>query len=229
MLVVTPKLSLKSAMTECVIFDCDGTLVDSEYLCNLALEMQLRELGIESEAGAMLLKFRGLKLSRIVQQLEFEHKTSFADDFIPSYRLVVDRLFEEHLEPCPGVVDMLEAIDLPVCVASSGPLEKIRRALSLTGLAPYFGDKLFSSYSIKSWKPEPGIFIHAAAQMGFSTDRCVVVEDSLVGIEAALSAGAKAVQYDPDMPGNSLNEAATPVLRISHMTQLQGLLKKLDS
>jgi beta-phosphoglucomutase-like phosphatase (HAD superfamily) len=94
-----------------------------------------------------------------------------------------------------GVLDMLEATNFPKCIASSGPPLKIRQSLRISGLAPYFGDSLFSSYEVGSWKPEPGLFQYAANAMGFLPSQCVVVEDSEVGIQAAAAAGMKAFHY----------------------------------
>ncbi|ASP39126.1 hypothetical protein CHH28_10735 [Bacterioplanes sanyensis] len=116
-------------MIKCIIFDCDGTLVDSEYLCNLALEIKLREYGIDASAEEMMKQFRGGKLANILEILESDHQIELRDDFIPSYRSLVDELFEQQLQPCKGVQEMLREIELPKCVASSGPLEAVSQLL----------------------------------------------------------------------------------------------------
>jgi len=102
-------------MIKCVIFDCDGTLVDSEYLCNLALELQLKECGIESSASEMTQRFRGGKLATILETLEREHNTNLNEDFVPQYRSLVEKLFEEKLQPCEGV----HARALRICCKTS--------------------------------------------------------------------------------------------------------------
>ena len=134
-------------MIKCIIFDCDGTLVDSEYLCNLGLEIKLREYGVEASASEMMKLFRGGKLADILETLESDHQIKFRGDFIPSYRSLVDGLFEQQLQPCEGVNEMLLEIELPKCVASSGPLQKINRALSITGLSNHFNDNIFCGKS----------------------------------------------------------------------------------
>ena len=211
-------------MISCVIFDCDGTLVDSEYLCNVALEIKLQEYGIKSNASEMMERFRGAKLSVIIEQLESEGDIHFDKDFIPSYRKVVDRLFEQRLKACAGVVETLEAIQLPICVASSGPVAKICKALSLTGLMSYFDGKVFSSYEINSWKPDPDIFIHAAKKMRVEIEQCAVVEDSAIGIDAAISAGATPIYYNPD----GRHDAIDGINVVSHMNQLPKLIRSLS-
>jgi len=184
-------------MVKCLIFDCDGTLVDSEYLCHLALETQLNECGVSVSAMELMHKFRAWKLDIIIANLQKEHDFELDDDFVPSYRAKVAGLFEKSLAPCDGVIDALESIDLPRCVASNGPLEKMQHALLVSGLSKYFSQNLFSAYDIGSWKPEPDLFLYSASKMGFEPNDCMVIEDSEVGITAAKAAGIPAILYDP--------------------------------
>lgn len=184
-------------MIKCLIFDCDGTLVDSEYLCNLGLEIQLRNYGIESSAHTMMEKYRGGKLAEILQSIEKEHNILLKENFVSEYRGLVNELFENELNPCEGVLKFLSQNILSICVASSGPTKKINKALEITGLKKYFGDNIFSSYEINSWKPDPGIFLYAAKRMGMDPDECLIIEDSIKGIESGLAAGMKTILFDP--------------------------------
>lgn len=203
-------------MIECVIFDCDGTLVDSEYLCHLGLEIKFREYGVSISARDSLQRFRGWKLNRILDHFASEHSITLSEDFIGTYRSIVGDLFEKELVSCDGVKEMLPSISLPKCVASNGPRKKIDHALSITGIAHHFDENIFSSYDVGSWKPDPGLFLHAAKAMGFQPDRCAVVEDSLVGISAAKAAGMSAVLYDPQGTHGEVDG----VRRIRHMREL---------
>jgi HAD superfamily hydrolase (TIGR01509 family) len=207
-------------MIKCIIFDCDGTLVDSEYLCNLGLEMMLKKYDIEASAVEMMKRFRGGKLATILKTIESEHRVKLKEDFVSSYRSIVDELFEERLEPCDGVDAALTEIELPKCVASSGPLEKINKALSISGLSRHFNGNIFSSYVVGSWKPDPGLFLHAAKEMGFQSGECAVVEDSSVGIAAAKSAGMQPILYNPN---NTYNSDLCPHT-IGHMRELRGAI-----
>lgn len=204
-------------MIKCIIFDCDGTLVDSEYLCNLALEIKLNEYGVNSSANEMMLRFRGRKLANIIETLEHDHKIAFKGDFVSTYRSLVEKLFEQKLKPCQGVDEMLRDIQLPVCVASSGPPEKINKALSVTGLSKYFQSGIYSSYIVGIWKPDPGLLLYAADDMGFEPHECAVVEDSPIGIEAAESAGMFSVLYDPV----GVYKAVASSNKIRHMAELK--------
>jgi HAD superfamily hydrolase (TIGR01509 family) len=198
-------------LVECIIFDCDGTLVDSEHLCNLALEQLLTEFGIVETVEALLSRYRGHKLANILKDVEDRHRVSLNSRFVPRYRDLVAQLFLDKLEPIEGVIDALESIQLPKCVASSGPMEKIRQALQVTNLANYFRDNIFSSYDIQSWKPEPDLFLWAANAMGVASSKCAVIEDSLVGIEAAKRAGMIPFLYSP-------SQQSTYNVSISHIT-----------
>lgn len=207
-------------MIKCIIFDCDGTLVDSEYLCNLGLEIMLKDYGIESSANEMMERYRGGKLAAILQDIESHYQVKFKDNFVESYRKLVDELFDKKLRPCEGVEHALSEIMLPKCVASSGPIEKINKALSITGLNEYFNGKIYSSYVVGSWKPDPGIFLHAAKEMGFQPNECAVVEDSPVGIAAAKAAGMRPILYDP----NNIHSTISCKHKIKHMRQLLGAI-----
>lgn len=207
-------------MIKCIIFDCDGTLVDSEYLCNLGLEIKLREYGIESSAKEMMLQFRGGKLATILQTIESDYNVKLKENFVSSYRSLVDKLFEKELRPCEGVNETLANLTLPKCVASSGPMEKINKVLSISGLSGHFNEKIFSSYDVGSWKPDPGIFLHAAKEMGFQPNECAVVEDSPLGISAAVSAGMRPILYNP----NDTYYSTQYVHTIKHMRELHSAI-----
>tara|TARA_R110001583_G_scaffold64345_2_gene186990 strand:- start:111 stop:737 length:627 start_codon:yes stop_codon:yes gene_type:complete len=207
-------------MIKCIIFDCDGTLVDSEYLCNLGFELKLREYGVNVAARDIMEKHVGGKLATIMQSFESEYQIKLKADFVSSYRDLVEVLFKESLAPCEGVPEMLAEIDLPRCVASNGPIEKINMALSLSGLSDYFNGHIFSAYDVGSWKPDPGLFLNAAKVMGFKPEECAVVEDSLVGLAAAKSAGMFTVLYDPQ----NIHRSVQNTCKISHMNQLRNTI-----
>lgn len=209
-------------MINCIIFDCDGTLVDSEYLDNYGLEIMLKDYGVYFSAEDMMEKHRGCKLSAILKEIEKEYCIKLKDDFVESYRKSVDLLFSERLQSFDGVAEVLESICLPKCVASNGPLEKINKALSVTGLVKYFDGNVFSSYDVGVWKPAPDIFLHAAKVMGFPPESCAVVEDSLIGISAAKSANMQPVLFDP----TGIHSHITDIYKIQSMHQLQNVIFK---
>ena len=207
----------------CLIFDLDGTLVESEGLCNQAFLELLPELN--EPVTALARRYRGKKLSVIIADIELRIGRALPREFETRYRERVAELFDCGLQPVAGVEAMLQQTSGPRCVASSAPRSKIEKALRLTRLSTYFGDRIFSSYEVGSWKPEPQLFLHAAASMGFEPPHCVVVEDSEVGVEAALSAGMRVLRYAPD----SEQDIASNCRSFSRMEELPGLLGNLSN
>lgn len=182
-----------------IIFDCDGTLVDSELICNQGISLKLSEYGVNLDANQLIEKYRGAKLSEILKSIEVEYKISLSDTFVTEYRTLIEELFEKELKPIEGAQKLLSELvklNLKVCVASNGPLEKIKKSLTCTGLIEYFDEKLYSSYEINSWKPDPDLFLYAAKSMQTEPNKCLVIEDSRLGIMAANRAGMKACLFD---------------------------------
>jgi len=181
--------------TELVIFDCDGVLVDSETLGNRVLVEFVAEFGLKLEIEEAILLFRGCKMADCVAVIEQKLGKKMPSDFVTQFRTRTAKAFEHELLSIEGIEAALDKIDLPICVASSGPIEKIELALRVTNLLPRFAGSIFSSYQIGSWKPEPDLFLFAAKTMGFEPQFCTVVEDSILGVRAGISAGMRVLWY----------------------------------
>ncbi|WP_396268123.1 HAD-IA family hydrolase [Ideonella sp.] len=204
---------------QCLIFDLDGTLVDSESLCNQAFLDLLP--GLQDSVAVLTERYRGQKLASILVDLAARLEAPLSADFELRYRSRVAELFETQLKPMPGASMLLQNLPLPFCIASGGPLPKIRQALEVSGLAPYVGEtRVFSSYSVGAWKPDPGLFLHAAAAMGFEPAACVVVEDSAVGVQAAQAAGMQALWLTQDSA--AAQTSVTPIHRLSQVMAWLG-------
>lgn len=181
--------------TELVIFDCDGVLVDSETLGNRVLIEFVAEFGLKLEIEEAILLFRGCKMADCVAVIEQKLGKKMPSDFVTQLRTRTAKAFEHELLSIEGIEAALDKIDLPICVASSGPIEKIELALRVTNLLPRFAGSIFSSYQIGSWKPEPDLFLFAAKTMGFEPQFCTVVEDSILGVRAGIPAGMRVLWY----------------------------------
>ncbi len=205
----------------CLIFDLDGTLVDSEGLCNQALLDLLPELTDSVEI--LTKRYRGMKLELILNDLASRLGDRLPEQFESSYRGRVSALFKQFLKPIAGVPEMLSSLAYPKCVASSGPPTKIRESLHLCGLSKEFGDNIFSSYIVNSWKPDPGLFLFAAKAMGHEPGECLVIEDSEVGVAAAFAAGMAAIHFAPG--SHSLPRSGA--IPMTCMSQLPELLEHL--
>jgi HAD superfamily hydrolase (TIGR01509 family) len=195
-------------MIACLIFDCDGTLVDSERLCMEAFVSTLSLLDVVLEVDDCLIRYRGWQVAAMIADVERRMMCTIGDEFIPKYRQREHELLDQ-LRPISGVLQALTQLTLPKCVASSGPLNKIKHSLQTTGLSHYFSENLFSSYEIQRWKPEPDIFLHAAKTMGFLPSQCAVIEDSWVGVEAALAAQMNVFYFCPHQGAATIHGVTT--------------------
>jgi HAD superfamily hydrolase (TIGR01509 family) len=185
---------------EAIIFDCDGTLVDSERIGVEVIADVASEHGALIDVDAAMQRLRGLKLAECVTRIEDLSGVKLPDAFIPEVRRRTAEEFRRRLRPIDGARDLLASLRVPFCVASSGPREKIELSLSATGLLPLIRDRIFSSYEVGSWKPHPGLFLHAAAAMGMDPSSCGVVEDSAAGIEAGVAAGMQVFAFGDHQP-----------------------------
>jgi HAD superfamily hydrolase (TIGR01509 family) len=205
----------------CLIFDLDGTLVDSEPLATQAFLDLLPQL--EDTVSGLMSRYTGLQFAQVVADLSTRLGQPLPDDFEASYRTRIAQLYDASLVPMPGAVEMLSALQNPKCVASNGPISKISHGLSVTGLADFFGDRVFSAYEVGKWKPEPHLFLHAARTMNALPRMCLVVEDSDAGLQAAKAAGMRAVQFSPT-PARKSDMA---VAQVSDLRDLVHLIRNL--
>ncbi|MEG0851365.1 HAD family hydrolase [Flavobacterium plurextorum] len=178
-------------MVKCIIFDCDGVLVDTEKIGNGVLLEMAAEHGFEMKIEDAYRNFNGRKLKDCFKYIEETIAKKLPETFETEFRQRSFSAFKTQVKPMEGIVSFIEKLTIPYCVASSGPVEKICLNLEVAGLLDKFENKIFSSYQIGSWKPEPGIFLHAAKEMGFDVKDCIVVEDSVAGVRAGIDGGFK--------------------------------------
>ncbi|MGW5031846.1 HAD family hydrolase [Streptomyces nigra] len=208
-----------------VIFDNDGVLVDSEPISNRHLAAYLTELGHPTSYEDSIRDYMGSAMHRVHDLVLERTGQRLPADFDDVFHARVFAAFERELKPVAGAVDVLEALTargVPYCVASSGSHERIRVGHRTTGLDRWFDDaRIFSSQDVGRGKPAPDLFLHAARQMGVAPERCVVVEDSPLGVRAALAAGMDVVGFTAMTPAERLSGAGE---FFSDMGELIGLL-----
>jgi HAD superfamily hydrolase (TIGR01509 family) len=210
---------------KCIIFDCDGVLVDSEAISSGVLTEMANELGIQITHEEALHNFTGKSLKYCLNYIETKCGQSLPDNFELQFKQQSFEQFALNLQPIEGIHELLNHLTVPFCVASSGPTEKIIRNLTTTNLIQYFEGKIFSSYDIQSWKPEPDIFLHAAKNMGFDVHECIVIEDSSTGIQAAQSGGFDVIGFKNDGNTERFQNENIPICFT--MSELDILLKKI--
>ena len=180
---------------ELVIFDCDGVLVDSERLAVRIDVRVLAELGWPLTEQQVIDRFLGRSHEFFVAEIEAHLGRRLAADWVEPFQRLYREAFAAELTPVAGVVDALDRITRPTCIASSGSHEKMRYTLGLTGLYDRFAGRIFSVSEVTRGKPAPDLFLHAAARMGVEPAACAVVEDSRSGVEAARAAGMLALGF----------------------------------
>ncbi|WP_153111691.1 HAD family hydrolase [Propionivibrio limicola] len=208
-----------------VIFDCDGTLVDSETPGLDVLHAEAVKIGAAIERDEIHARFRGKRMmwcAGVVGERLANKPNDFEDGFTKQVRAAMTVRFREGLDPLPGAFDLLRRLQIPFCVASNGPREKMELTLGQCGLWPLVSDRIFSAYEVGSFKPDPGLFLHAAAALGVEPARCAVIEDSLPGVQAGLAAGMQVFSLHPQ-PGLPA-ELADRVRFIDSLVELDRLL-----
>jgi HAD superfamily hydrolase (TIGR01509 family) len=209
-----------------VIFDCDGVLVDSESIgCKVISEM-ITEQGLPMTPEEADQNFTGGNWYSTVAYVEERIGRKLPEDFEREYRLRSARAFEKDLKPIRGIEDLIKSLSINICVGSNGPREKILPNLRITGLDKYFNNNnIFSAYDIKKWKPDPGLYLHAADRMGFQPTDCIVVEDTIHGVRAAKAAGMRVLGYGGHGRGDELSQNGACV--IDHMHEFHNAVKLL--
>lgn len=191
-----------------VIFDNDGVLVDSEPISNRHLAAYLTELGHPTTYEDSIRDYMGSAMHRVHDLIEERTGRRLPADFDDVFHARVFAAFERELKPVPGVADVLEKLaadGVPYCVASSGSHERIRVGHRAAGLDRWFDDeRIFSSQDVGRGKPAPDLFLHAATRRGVPAERCVVVEDSPLGVQAAVAAGMDVYGFTAMTPAEKL-------------------------
>lgn len=222
-----------------VIFDCDGTLVDSE---TISMEVLLERVSaLESAAegtqegtqrvsithAEAMTRFAGNDLKVVFKELESLMSVSLPEDFLSEFRRHQLAALAERLRPVDGAMELLASMAMPFCVASNAPQQKIRLCLESTTLIQHCDPKLiFSAYDVQAWKPDPKLFLASAKELKVAPEECVVVEDSVFGIEAGHNAGMRVIAFDPHQ---SLPRGFANTTYVSHLDEVPGALATISA
>jgi HAD superfamily hydrolase (TIGR01509 family) len=210
-----------------VLFDCDGTLVDSEPIWLATLNDHIADhIAAWPGSPAVPLRFadiEGQSMARSLQRVEARLGHPLPPGFETVVRADMARRFETALCEMPGATELLRGLRLPCCVASNGPRSKIALVLRLTGLDRFFPpDRVFSAVELGRYKPDPALFLQAAEALGVAPAECAVVEDSRAGIEAGLRAGMRVYAYLPHAPLRP-EDAVRGVQHLPHLSHLRDI------
>lgn len=216
---------------DAVLFDCDGVLVDSEPITNEVLRLMLADLGWVMEPQECLRRFVGVAVADQADLIEERTGVRITPEWLAEFRRRRSEELAVRVQAVDGVAGALAAVAAAygerIACASGADRAKVQLQLDTTGLAPWFGDRVFSGMELPRSKPAPDVYLQAAGALEVDPRRCAVVEDSPAGVRAGVAAGARVLGYCPGGPASSTPEALLAVGAASafaSMAELPGLL-----
>ena len=207
-----------------IIFDCDGVLVDTEPTVNRIFVDMVAEAGHHLDREASLREFTGVALAHRVAAIRGRTAWVPAENFLSELEGRLSAAAKRGIAPVSGVRELVTSLSSRSCVASNGSLAEMRAKLAGCGLLPLFEPHLFSAEQVGTPKPNPAVFLHAAAAMATAPQDCIVVEDSLPGVRAGVRAGMRVLGYSARTDASLLAEAGAEIF--STMAELPALLLK---
>lgn len=208
---------------ELVIFDCDGVLVDSEPIINRIFAETLTEFGFPITHTEVTQKFVGKSLKTCLEIIEQSYNKPLPKNFIEVCKEREFAALQQELQPVSGIMEVLEQLTLPKCVASNSSHRHIQFVLKLTGLLHKFDGKIYSCYDVPRPKPFCDVYLYAAEQMNTNPEHCVVIEDSVPGVQAGYAAGMTVFGYAKYSDPTDLTAAGAKIV-FNDMQQLFQLL-----
>ena len=221
----------QAARFDCVIFDCDGVLVDSEPIVHRVLNRVLNELGIDITLEESTQWFLGRAVRDELGNIEARLGKPLPRNFLSEWFVRRDAALIEELEAVPHIREAIESIKargLPVCVASGADRIKVKLQLKHTDLIGLFMDgdareHIFSATEVEHSKPAHDVYLLAARTMGVEPSRCAVVEDSPTGATAGVAAGMTVFGYAARNDADALRAVGATTI-FTDMRQLPELI-----
>lgn len=181
-----------SSKIKLIIFDCDGVVVDSEMIGNRVGAEVKTELGEAMTTEEHIRRFLGCAPTDPAYVALAE---KMPPDFMEINNARRDKVFNEELKEVPGIRPTLEWLknvaSIKFCIASNGPVAKMKTTLGITKLEDAFEGHIFSAQNVGKSKPDPALFLYAAEKMNVAPENCLVIEDSPTGIAGAKAAGMR--------------------------------------
>lgn len=191
---------IETSQIDLVIFDCDGVLVDSEPLSNAVMAEHISRLGWPMTGQDAMARFKGSTMAQVHTAIEAHFGQTLDPAWREAFHRDQEKRMRQELKAVPGIralIKRVHASGLASCVASQGRHEKMTISLGTTGLLDIFKGRIFSAVDVARPKPFPDLFLHAAQSTNVAPARCLVIEDSQTGIDAARAATMQVIGYDP--------------------------------
>jgi HAD superfamily hydrolase (TIGR01509 family) len=178
-----------------IIYDCDGTLIDSEHIAGSVCAAALTKVGWPITMREFNARFNGVPVKVVWETLRAELPFELPPGFNEAINAEIHRRYQTELTVIPGVEEAIQAIAGKRAVASSTGLVPLKRNLDFTGLTKLFGEHIYSASQVARGKPAPDVFLFAASQLGLDPAHAVVIEDSVAGVVAARRAGMRVIGF----------------------------------
>lgn len=179
-----------------LLFDFDGVLLESEYAGNRHIAEYLTGIGHPTSPEQSMANFMGLSGADFIGAVERWIGRALPEDFYLARKAEDERVMAEGLAEVAGAVAFVRDLpfDLPRAITSSSTTRWLHRHLEHLGLTAAFGEHVYSGREhVSRGKPEPDIYLYAAAQLGVPIADCVIIEDSPVGATGAVASGARVI------------------------------------
>ncbi|GAB2904109.1 HAD family hydrolase [Paraburkholderia jirisanensis] len=215
-------------MIDHLICDCDGVLVDSEVIADRVMHETLVATFPGIAFDAIVKTAFGQKTSNFLAHVEQTFGITMPRDFVATIDRNVEAAFASSLSAISGVRDALQRVPLPAAVVSNSRFARVTASVQRAGLTEIFGERVFSAEQVARPKPFPDVYLFAAARLGVEPARCLVVEDSVAGLNAARAAGMMTIAF---VGASHIPDGYADVLRnmgitriMQHMDQLPALV-----
>jgi HAD superfamily hydrolase (TIGR01509 family) len=221
-----------SFVPKLVIFDCDGVLIDSELLSADTMISELKKVGIDIDHQFFFTELVGKSFKQGLEILSVKFGRAPDHDFPENFRTELRSRFEDELKPIEGIANLIDSLKIPCCVATSSAPDRAAHSLTVAGLIDKFKGHVYTSTMVKNGKPAPDLFLYAAEMMGIQPAHCVVVEDSLYGLQGARAAGMQAWHFSGGghyQRGYALPADAVFDRSFSHMRDIHQALNELGA
>ena len=207
-----------------MIFDCDGVLIDSEGISTQTLLETLGSHGLEVDLAYVRRTYLGRSITVVKEDYLRKVGRALADTFESDFLERLLSAYRHDLAAMAGIKDLLETLTVPYCMATSSSAERALLSLEVTGLSSYFGERIFYASMVERGKPAPDLFLHAARTLAADPRRCLVIEDSEVGVLAAQNAGMTVWRF---VGGSHLKDADDIALDVSADVPVFGTMAEV--
>ena len=215
---------------EAVLFDCDGVLVDSEAITCGALRDMLDENGWRLSLAECMTHFVGHAVRSRADLIQAHTGRPLTDAFMDEFYRRRNVRLENDITAIDGIHDAVrhvhERCEGRIAVASGADRYKVEMMLQHVGLAQFFEGRIFSGHEMPRSKPFPDVYLAAAAHLQADPERCLVLEDTTVGIAAGVAAGATVWAYAPPLAPTEVLVQAGAKHVFAHMSQLPVLFSE---